>query len=283
MPMQRRPRSEAQRAATLRMLAANRQRTGRSQQTATLTQADATPAPCPGPWIPAFQPDSRHTPHPEAAHSSHQAGPAQATSSHDDGFMVWQAGELVKKRGRRRRNPRTQRPASITVRRVGTGRATELTTFSWVSPPTAWDAAAAAMSGQVRKAERQQKKVAKARGKARRESRKESKREGWRDKYRKGSASPFENLPGMAGRTETTRARSVVSEDERRQTGMAHRGPASTLTPTLARQVLELRAAGMSYREIAQETGHPATTVRHWVVSGRASAVSEDRGQTRKG
>ena len=70
------------------------------------------------------------------------------------------------KRRRRRRDARTQKPNSITVRRVGTGRATELTTFSWVNPPSAWDATAAGMAGQVRKAERQQKKVAKARGKA---------------------------------------------------------------------------------------------------------------------
>ena len=182
------------------------------------------------------------------------------------------------KRRRRRRDARTQKPNSITVRRVGTGRATELTTFSWVSPPSAWDATAAAMAGQVRKAERQQKKVAKARGKARRESRKESKREGWRAKYRKTSASPFENLPGMAGRTETGRAKQLtIPAGERRRNGLGARGSPSTLTPKLARTVLELRAAGLSYQRVAQETGHPASSLRHWVVSGRAAAMSEDR------
>ena len=59
-----------------------------------------------------------------------------------------------KRRGRRRRNARTQKPVSVTVHRTGTGRATELTTYTWASAPTAWDDAAAQMVAQVRKAER---------------------------------------------------------------------------------------------------------------------------------
>ena len=186
------------------------------------------------------------------------------------------------KRRRRRRDARTQKPNSITVRRVGTGRATELTTFSWVSPPSAWDATAAAMAGQVRKSQRSAAKSAKKRAIAKKVSRREARAERVRAKYRKPSASPFDALPGMAGRTETGRAKQLtIPAGERRRNGLGARGSPSTLTPELARTVLELRAAGLSYQRVAQETGHPASSLRHWVVSGRAAAMSEDRGQTR--
>ena len=188
------------------------------------------------------------------------------------------------RRRRRRRNARTQRPVSVTVHRTGTGRATELTTYTWASAPTAWDDAAAQMAAQVRKAKRKSEKAAKKRAVARKVSRKERHAEKWRAQYRKASTSPFDGLPGLAGRSETTRARQpVMSSSERRQSGVAPRGSPSTLTPELAGRVLELRAEGMSYQRIGGETGHPATTVRYWVVSGRASVVSEAGGQTRKG
>ena len=180
-----------------------------------------------------------------------------------------------KRRGRRRRNARTQRPASVTVRRTGTGGATELTTFSWVSPPTAWDATAAQMRTQVKRAERAQKKRSKKRYIARLEDRKEGRRERWRSAYRKPSANPFDNLPGLAGRTETTRVRQpTIPADARRAGGLASRGSATSLTPKLASTILELRRGGASYQEIAREIDRPLATVGHWVRTGRAAAVA---------
>ena len=196
---------------------------------------------------------------------------------HDDGCMAWPAGEVVKRRGRRRRrrNARTQRPVSVTVHRTGTGRATELTTYTWASAPTAWDDAAAQMAAQVRKAKRKSEKAAKRRWKAHRESQKERKRTRWQATSQKGrSGNPFDSLPGMAGRTETTRhAQPTIPGSERRRAGMASRGSATSLTPELAAHILKLRLQGQTYREIGEATGHPPSTIRHWIRSGRAAAV----------
>ena len=110
---------------------------------------------------------------------------------------------------------------------------------------------------------------------------KEQRAERWRAKYRKANSSPFSALPGMQGRVESGgRTPPVVSEDERRELGLASRGSRSTLGVELATHVLELRAEGQSYQKIAAAVGCPQSTIRHWVVSGRAAAVSKGRGQT---
>ena len=187
----------------------------------------------------------------------------------------------MKRRGRRRRNPRTQRPARVINSRTGVGRTTLLETSEWARPPTSWDVTALAMRVQVRKAEGIRKRAAKKRYIARAEARKESRAEAWRVKYRKPGSSPFSALPGMGGRVETSRAaQPTITETERRRAGMASRGSPTTLTPETASAVLELRAEGMSYREIGQRTGHPESTVRHWIGTNRAAAVSRGRGQT---
>lgn len=184
-----------------------------------------------------------------------------------------------KRRGRRRRNARTQKPVSVTVHRTGTGRATELTTYTWASAPTAWDAAAAGMAAQVRKAQGVQKKAARRRFIARAERRKEVKAEKWRRRFQTPSDSPFMRLPGMAGQSIIHRRQPVVSAEARQQSGIASRGSATTLTPELASTILTLRAQGLSYRRIAAEVQHPESTIRHWIGSGRAKAVSTDRGR----
>ena len=183
------------------------------------------------------------------------------------------------KRRRRRRDARTQRPNSITVRRVGTGRATELTTFSWVNPPSAWDATAAGMAGQVRKAKRATDKRQKKARWARRESVKEARAEKWRAKFRQTSSSPFATLPGMGGRTETSRKPRAITATERQAAGLASRGSSTSLTPELACTILKLRGQGASYREISEATGRPRATVGHWLRSGRATAVVSARGR----
>ena len=137
------------------------------------------------------------------------------------------------------------------------------------------------MAAQVRKAQAHQKKQARRRYIARSEARREAKAEAWRARFRKPGASPFMRLPGMSGPSATSaRKQPVISADARRQAGMASRGSPTSLTLELAAHILELRAEGLSYQEIGERTGHPATTIRHWTVSGRAAAVSEDRGQT---
>ena len=185
-----------------------------------------------------------------------------------------------RRRGRRRRNPRTQRPARITNRRTGTGGTIQLETSEWLRPPTSWDVTALAMLVQVRKAEAQRKKQARKRYISRVENMKEARAERWRARFRKPTESPFSNLPGMSGRVgvTATRRQPVISAEARLQAGMASRGSRSTLTGELANTILELRAEGMSYRRIAAEVQHPESTIRHWIGSGRAEAVAKDRG-----
>ena len=185
-------------------------------------------------------------------------------------------------RGRRRRNVRTQQPVRVTSRRTGAGGVTVEETYEWLRPPSGWDVAVAGMATEVRKAQAAQKRAARKRYIRRAEHRKESRAEAWRRKYQTPGDSPFMRLPGMSGRGETTnrRRQSTISATERQQSGLASRGSRSTLTPETAAHILELRTGGMSYREIGERTGHPATTIRHWIVSGRASAVTGDRGQT---
>ena len=185
-----------------------------------------------------------------------------------------------KRRGRRRRNERTQRPVVVTRWRTGTGGTTELEESAWLRPPTGWDVTALAMRTQADKAKRLSEKRAKKVRKASRENRREAKAERWRARFRKPGASPFNLLPGMASRVESGRAAPpVIPDTERRRAGMASRGSPTTLTTETASTVLELRAEGLSYREIGQRTGHPATTIGHWLRTGRASAVSKGRGQ----
>ena len=181
-----------------------------------------------------------------------------------------------RRRGRRRRNPRTQRPARITNRRTGTGGTIQLETSEWLRPPTSWDTTALAMRVQVRKAEAQRKKQARKRYISRAEHRKESRAEAWRAKYRKPTESPFSNLPGMSGRVgvTATRRQPVVSEGARRSRGLASRGPASTLDPRTAQVILSLSAEGQTVSAISRETGIPRTTLGKWLRTGRVEKVA---------
>ena len=181
-------------------------------------------------------------------------------------------------RGRRRRNIRTQQPVRMTITRTGPGRTTVLETSEWLRAPSGWEIAALGMRVQANEARRKLEKRQKQQRRATRERRKESKAERWRRKYQKTSDSPFMRLPGMAGASITPSKARVLPEEIRRQAGMAGRGSLTTLTPDLARAVLELRATGMSYRRIAVEVEHPESTIRHWLGTGRAEAVAKDGG-----
>ena len=163
------------------------------------------------------------------------------------------------------------------MHRTGVGKATETTTYSFTNPPSSWDATAAMMAGQVRKAKQVQKKQARRRYINRVENRKEQRAEAWRRRYQTPGDSPFMRLPGMAGGAPGRRKQPVVAPEVRRQSGVAPRGSATTLGPELASTILELRAEGVSYRRIAAEVQHPESTIRHWIGSGRAEAVSTDR------
>ena len=67
----------------------------------------------------------------------------------------------------------------------------------------------------------------------------------------------------------------VIPAQERRASGWARRGPASSLTPELAQVVAGYLDADLSIKEIAEATGTPVTTIRHWARSGRIASVLE--------
>ena len=70
----------------------------------------------------------------------------------------------------------------------------------------------------------------------------------------------------------------VISDRERRESGMATKGPRTTLTPEVAALLADCLEAGLSVRATAEKTGHPATTIRHWARSGRIASVLEAHG-----
>ena len=78
---------------------------------------------------------------------------------------------------------------------------------------------------------------------------------------------------GQGGSATTTQTPNVIPAQERRANGLASRGPRSSLTPATALEIAGLLESGVSIKGIAERTGHPASTVRHWVKSGRVAAL----------
>ena len=78
---------------------------------------------------------------------------------------------------------------------------------------------------------------------------------------------------GQGGSATTIPTPKIIPAQERRANGLASRGPRSSLTPELALEIAGLLESGVSIKGIAERTGHPASTVRHWVRSGRVAAL----------
>ena len=81
---------------------------------------------------------------------------------------------------------------------------------------------------------------------------------------------------GQGGSATTTQTPKVIPAQERRSSGMASKGPRTTLTPETALEIAGLLESGVSIKGIAERTGHPASTVRHWVKSGRVAALGRE-------
>ena len=84
---------------------------------------------------------------------------------------------------------------------------------------------------------------------------------------------------GQGGSATTTQTPKVIPAQERRSSGMASKGPRTTLTPETALEIAGLLES-VSIKEIAERTGHPASTVRHWVKSGRVAALGRSQQNT---
>ena len=85
---------------------------------------------------------------------------------------------------------------------------------------------------------------------------------------------------GQGGSATTTQTPKVIPAQERRSSGMASKGPRTTLTPETALEIAGLLESGVSIKGIAERTGHPASTVRHWVRSGRVAALGRSQQNT---
>ena len=68
----------------------------------------------------------------------------------------------------------------------------------------------------------------------------------------------------------------LIPAKERKANGLASRGPRSTLTPETALEIARLLETGVAIKGIAERTSHPASTVRHWIKSGRVAALGRD-------
>ena len=84
---------------------------------------------------------------------------------------------------------------------------------------------------------------------------------------------------GMGGSSApiTKQQPKIIPAQERRANGWASRGPRSSLTPATALEIAGLLESGVSIKGIAERTGHPASTVRHWVRSGRVAALGRSQ------
>ena len=85
---------------------------------------------------------------------------------------------------------------------------------------------------------------------------------------------------GGSSAATTTQTPNVIPAQERRANGLASRGPRSSLTPETALEIAGLLESGVSIEGIAERTGHPASTVRHWVRSGRVAASGRSQQNT---
>ena len=74
--------------------------------------------------------------------------------------------------------------------------------------------------------------------------------------------------------TAKPRPAAVIDGRERQKLGWANKGPATTLTPALARDIQRLRGEGHTVSMIAETTGHPPATIGRWLGTGRAAAVA---------
>ena len=77
------------------------------------------------------------------------------------------------------------------------------------------------------------------------------------------------------GQTAVLRQRSRPASRGRPQQGLATRGPATTLSPELAREVLKLRESGTTIAVIGKRVSRSPSTVAKWLRSGRAAARAE--------
>ena len=104
--------------------------------------------------------------------------------------------------------------------------------------------------------------------------RKAQRREYWR--RRLGQAPEVGMGQGQGSSATTTQTPKIIPAQERRGSGMARKGPVSTLTAELAQRLAGyMEFTDWSIREIAEKTGTPATTIRHWARSGRIASVLE--------
>ena len=79
--------------------------------------------------------------------------------------------------------------------------------------------------------------------------------------------------------TAKSRPAAVIEGREREKLGWASKGPATTLTPETALEIAGLLES-VSIKEIAERTGHPPSTVRHWIKSGRVAALGRSQQNT---
>ena len=105
---------------------------------------------------------------------------------------------------------------------------------------------------------------------------KSRRREYWRKRL---GQAPEMGMGGSSAAT-TTQTPNVIPAQERRANGLASRGPRSSLTPATALEIAGLLESGVSIKGIAERTGHPASTVRHWVRSGRVAALGRSKQNT---
>ena len=101
-----------------------------------------------------------------------------------------------------------------------------------------------------------------------------------REYWRRRSGQPPEVGMGGSSAPITKQQPRLIPPQERRANGPASRGPRSSLTPETALEIAGLLESGVSIKGIAGRTGHPASTVRHWVRSGRVAALGRDTHNT---
>ena len=179
---------------------------------------------------------------------------------------------LMRGRGPRRRQRPPPNPADIERKRIRG----IYSRWGGVSPPRPAEVMKVIAKSNVSRLQSAQRQKQKESTAASFKRRKSQRREYWR---RRSGQAPEVGMGGSSAPITKQQPR-LIPAQERRANGWASRGPKSSLTPELALEIAGLLESGASIEGIAKRTGHPASTVRHWVRSGRVAALGRSQQNT---
>ena len=169
-------------------------------------------------------------------------------------------------RGPRRRQRPPPNPADIERKRIRG----IYERWGGVSPPRPAEVMKVIAKSNVSRLQSAQRQKQKESTAASFKRRKSQRQESWR---RRLGQAPEREMGGSSAPITKQQPR-LIPARERQASGLANKGPRTTLTPETALEIAGLLES-VSIKKIAERTGHPASTVRHWVKVGPGGGAGE--------